>query len=111
MAQTLQKNIRVTPGEWQRIEYAANERGVSPNRLVVELAVEALDRREWPATDAEIRVARASLFSAQVLASDLIDKGREKDVKKIRDFISTIVPDVADFEPISPSHYTDRTKK
>ena len=72
MARTLQKNVRVTPGQWDRIENAAKERDVSANRLVVELAMEALDRREWPRTEAEIQVARASLFAAQVLARDLI---------------------------------------
>ena len=49
MAQTLQKNIRVTPEQWDRIENAAVERDVSANRLVVELAMEALDRRDWAA--------------------------------------------------------------
>ena len=46
MARTLQKNIRVTPEQWKRIENAAEEREVSANRLMVELAMEALDRRE-----------------------------------------------------------------
>ena len=54
----------------------------------------ALDRREWPATEVEIRVARASLFTAQAIALDLIAAGREKEVQEIRDFISTIVPDI-----------------
>ena len=93
MTKTLQKNIRVTPGQWDRIENAARERDVSANRLLVELAIEALDRREWPRTQAEIRVARASLFAAQVLARDMIAAGREDEVEEIRDSISTIVPD------------------
>ena len=93
MAQTLQKNIRVTSGQWERIENAARERDVSANQLVVDLAMEALDRSEWPRTEAEIRVARASLFAAQAMARDLIATGREKEVEEIRDFISTIVPD------------------
>ena len=88
MARTLQKNIRVTPEQWNLIENAAEERDVSANRLVVELAIEALDRREWPRTQAEIRVARASLFAAQVLARDLIAAGREDEIDEIRDFIS-----------------------
>ena len=44
----------------------------TPNQLVIELAIEALDRREWPRSEAETRVARASLFAAQVLARNLI---------------------------------------
>ena len=96
MAQTLQKNIRVTPAQWNRIEKAAKDSGVSANQLVVELAIEALSRREWPATETEIRVARASLFAAQALARNLIADGREPEVQEIRDFISSIVPDVDD---------------
>ena len=94
MPQTIQKNIRVTPEQWKRIEKTARERGISPNRLIVDLVMEALDRGEWPSTEAEIRVARASLFTAQAIARDLISSGREGDVREIRDFISTIVPDV-----------------
>ena len=93
MAQSLQKNIRITAEQWTRIEEAARERQVSPNQLVVELAIEALDRREWPSTEAEIKVARASLFAAQALARGLIADGREHEVQEIREFISTIVPD------------------
>ncbi len=48
MAQTLTKNIRVTPEQWERIEKAAEDRGNSANQLVVELTMETLDRREWP---------------------------------------------------------------
>lgn len=63
--------------------------------------MEALDRREWPGTDTEMRVARASLFAAQVLARRLIADGREQEVQAIRDFISTIVPD-PDATPAAP---------
>lgn len=93
MAQTLQKNIRLTSEQWERIENVARKRDVSPNQLVVDLAMEALDRRKWPSTVAEIRVARASLFAAQAIARDLIAAGREQDVQEIRNFISTIVAD------------------
>ena len=65
----------------------------SPNQVLIELAMEALDRREWPATDTEMRVARTSLFTAQAIARRLIADGREADVQEIRDFISTIMPD------------------
>lgn len=56
--------------------------------------MDALDRGEWPRTEAEIRVARASLFTAQAIARDLIATGREKEFEEIRSFISTIVPDL-----------------
>ena len=66
--------------------------------------MEALHRREWPSTEVEMRVARASLFTAQAIALDLIAVGREKEVQEIRDYISTIVPDVeAEFRPAEAS--------
>ena len=95
---TINKHIRVLPEQWERIEQAAQGTALTANQLVIELAIEALDRREWPRTEAEIRVARASLFAAQAIARDLIAAGRENEVAEIRDFISTIVPDV-DAEP------------
>ena len=91
---TVKKNIRVSPEQWERIESAAAGTALTANQLLMELAIEALNRRERPQTVAEIRVARASLFTAQAIARDLIASGREKEVEEIRGFISTIVPDV-----------------
>ena len=90
---TLSKHIRVSPEQWERIERASQGTALTTNQLVVELAIEALDRRGWPSTEAEIKVARASLFAAQAIARDLIAAGREQEVREIRQFISTIVPD------------------
>ena len=101
MPQTIQKNI--TPEQWNRIEKTALERGISPNQLIVNLVMHALDRGEWPSTETEIRVARASLFAAQAIARDLVAAGRKADIEEIRHFISTIVPDVrSDTDP--PDH-------
>ena len=96
---TINEHIRVLPEQWERIERAAHGTALTANQLVIELAIEALDRRDWPSTEAEIRVARASLFAAQVLARDLIADGHEKEVQEIRDYISTIVPDPAKTPP------------
>ena len=95
MTRTLQKNVRVTPEQWNRIESAARERDVSANRLVVELAMEALDRREWPHTDLEIQLLRSSMFTAQAIARDMIAAGREDEVEAIRREISRLAPDPA----------------
>ena len=103
MAQSLQKNIRVTAEQWTRIEEAARKRQISPNQLVVELVIEALDRRECSSTEAEIKAARASLFAAQAIARNLIANGREQEVREIREFISTIVPD-PDSPPPAQAH-------
>ena len=94
MARTLQKNTRVTPEQWKRIENAARERDVSANRLMVELAMEALDRREWPCTEHEIRMFRSCMFTAQAMARDMIAAGRGEEVEEIRRDISTVTPDL-----------------
>ena len=46
MAQTVRKNIRVTPEQWERIETLAREGNASADQLVVEHAMEALERRK-----------------------------------------------------------------
>ena len=84
MPQTIQKNIRVTPEQWKHIEKTAREREISPNRLIVDLVMDALDRGEWPGTEAEICVARASLFTAQAIARDMVAAGRKDDIEEIR---------------------------
>ena len=89
----LKKSLRVRPGQWEMIEQAAEGTALTANQLVIELAIEALERRRMFSPEAEIRVARTSLFTAQAIARDLIASGREKEVGEIRDFISTIVPD------------------
>ena len=105
----LHKHVRIAPEQWERLERASQGTPHSPNQILVELAMEALDRREWPGTEAEIRVARASLFTAQALARGLIADGREDEVREIREFISTIVPDVEDDHRPSkpPAHQTE----
>ena len=99
MAQTLQKNIRVTPRQWKRIEKEAEERGISANQLVVELAMEALDHSEWPRTEHEIQLLRSAIFAAQAIARDMERAGRGDEVEEIRDFISTIAPDFETEQP------------
>jgi len=104
---SLHKHIRVSRTQWERIERAAEGSPHSPNQVLVELAMEALDRRGWPATDTEMRVARASLFAAQAIARRLIADGREGDVQEIRDYISSIVPD-PDTRPSAPAYDGER---
>ena len=91
MAETLTRTIRVTPEQWERIEKIAREREISANRLVVELVMEALERREWPRTELDLQVAKAALFAAQVLRRDLIADGRKDEVEEILQFVSTLV--------------------
>jgi len=95
----LNKHIRVLPEQWDRIERAARGSALTANQLVVVLAIEALDRRNWPGTEAEIRVARSSLFAAQAIFRDMKAAGREDEIDQILDYVSTIVPDSAPPQP------------
>ena len=89
----MNKHIRVRPRQWEMIVQAAEGTTLTANQLVIELAIEALERRSMFSPEAEIRVARSSLFTAQAIAQDLIAAGKETDVQSIRKFISTIVPE------------------
>ena len=94
MVQTVQKNIRLPPEQWERIEKAAEERDVSANQLLVELAIEALDRREWPRTRAEIYLLRSAMFTAQAMARDMTAAGRGEEIEEIARNISKVAPEL-----------------
>ena len=94
MAQTAQKNIRFTSEQWKRVEKEAEKREISPNRLVVELVIEALERREWPRTEAEIHLLRSTMFTAQVIIRDMEKAGREEEIEQISKNISEVAPEL-----------------
>jgi len=94
MATTLQKKVRVTPEQWTRLETEATERQTTPNRLLVDLAFEALERRNWPRTEAEIHLLRSALFAAQAIARDMIAAGREDDYEEITRSVTEIAPEL-----------------
>ena len=94
MAKTLSKTVRVTDKQWSRVENAAGKRNESPNHALVQLAMEALDRREWPRTELEIQLLRSTLFTAQAMARDMIANGRRQEIDEIRRDISKIAPDL-----------------
>jgi len=93
MAKTIGRHIRIDEGDWRRIEALAEARNTSPNWLLVEFAVEALDRREWPRTKLEIQLLRSAMFAAQALARGMIADGRAEEVEQIRRSISEVLPD------------------
>ena len=95
VAPTVNKHIRIDEELWQRLEKAAGELGTTANRLLAELASRWLENRAWPRTDAEVQIARASLFAAQAIAHDMIAAGRGREVDEIRRYIATVVPDTA----------------
>ena len=94
MVKTIQKNIRIKPEQWKRIEKEAHKREISPNRLVVELAMEALECREWPRTEAEIHLLRSTMFTAQAIIRDMESAGREDEIEQISRTISEVAPEL-----------------
>ena len=96
MVQTAQKNIRFTSEQWKCVEKEALEREISPNRLVVGLTMEALERREWPRTEAEIHLLRSAMFTAQAIIRDMERDGREEEIQQISRNISKVAPELPD---------------
>ena len=94
MVQTTQKNIRFTSEQWKRVEKEAEKRDISPNRLVVELTMEGLDRREWPRTEAEIHLLRSAMFTAQAIIRDMEKAGRDEEIEQISKNISQVAPEL-----------------
>ena len=94
MPKTLSKTVRVTEEQWSHVETAARKRNESPNHVLVKLAMEALDRQEWPRTELEIHLLRSTLFTAQATARDMIANGREEEIQEIRREISRIAPNL-----------------
>ena len=96
MTRTLQKNIRVLPEQWERLENAAQDRDLTANQLLVELAMEALERREWPRSRLEVLLLRSCVFTAQAVARDMIANGREQEMQEIQQAISSVAPELPD---------------
>ena len=95
MPRTINKHIRIDEELWKRLEKAAGESDTTANRLLAELAERWLETREWPQSEVQVRVARASLFTAQAIALDMIAAGRKKEVDDILEHVATIIPGVA----------------
>ena len=91
----LSRRIRVLPEQWERFENAARGTGRTANELVIDLALEALDRREWPRTEAEIHLLRSVMFTAQAIVRDMEKAGRHEEIEAISRTISEIAPELA----------------
>ena len=57
-------------------------------------AIEALDRREWPRTEAEIHLLRSAMFTAQANARDMAATGRSEEIEEIARAISKVAPEL-----------------
>ena len=63
--------------------------------------MEALERREWPRTEAEIVLLRSAMFAAQAIALDMEKAGRGDEIERIGRAISEVAPEWP--EPVSES--------
>lgn len=80
------------PEQWKRIENAARGTGRTENEFAIELALEALNRRARPCTEAEIHLLRSAMFSAQAIIRDMEKAGRQDEIEAISRSISEIAP-------------------
>ncbi|MDE0149564.1 MAG: hypothetical protein OXM58_14425 [Rhodospirillaceae bacterium] len=94
----LSRRIRVLPEQWERFENAARGTRRTTNELVIDLALEALDRREWPRTEAEIHLLRSTMFTAQAIVRDMEKAGRQDEIEAISRTISEVAPEL----PVRP---------
>lgn len=77
---TINKHIRVEENHWKRIGKTAHERGITPSRLMLPAAREAIKRKKWPCTKAEIHLLRPAVFAAQTIVHDSEKVGREEEI-------------------------------
>ena len=107
MGNTINKHIRVDEEHWRRIEKAADERGISPSRLMISTTIEAIEGREWPRTEAEIHLLRSAMFTAQAIIRDMEKAGREDEIEQISKNISEVAPELPDRLANNPQDLAD----
>ena len=94
MGNTINKHIRVDEDHWKQIENEAHKRGISPSRLMISAALEAIEGREWPRTEAEIHLLRSVMFTAQAIIRDMERDRREEEIEQISRNISEVAPEL-----------------
>ena len=62
--------------------------------VVVELVMGALERRDWPRTEAEIHLLRSAMFTAQAIIRDMERNGRVEEIEQISRNISEVAPEL-----------------
>ena len=93
------RRVRVLPEQWERIENAARGTTRTANEIVIDLALEALDRQEWPRTEAEIHLLRSAMFTAQATIRDMERAGRHDEIEAIGRTISEVAPELPSRPP------------
>ena len=107
MGKTINKHIRVDEEYWKQIEKAAQERGISPSRLMISAALETIKGREWPRTEAEIHLLRSAMFVAQAIIRDMEKDGRDEEIEQISKSISQVAPELPGNSATEPLDQVD----
>ena len=97
------RRIRVLPEQWEKIENAARGTNRTANELVIDLAIEALEKRAWPRTEAEVHLLRSAMFTAQAIVRDMEKAGRHDEIEAISRTISEVAPEL-------PGHYSEESE-
>ena len=107
MVQTTAKEHQSHAGTVETRRKRGHKRGCFAEQLVVELTMEALERREWPRTEAEIHLLRSAMFAAQAIIRDMERDGREAEIEQISRNISEIAPELPGGPAIDPRDRVD----
>ena len=92
---------------WKRLETAAGEIDTTANRLLAALGERWLETRQRPQSEVQVQVARASIFTAQAIALDLIATGRQKRVDQLLEHAASIVSGVASEPLVEATTYAE----
>ena len=92
---------------WKRLETAAGEIDTTANRLLAALGERWLETRQRPQSEVRVQVARASIFTAQAIALDLIATGRQKRVDQLLEHAASIVSGVASEPLVEATTYAE----
>ena len=61
---------------------------------MISAALEAIEGREWPRTEAEIHLLRSAMFAAQAIIRDMERAGREEEIEQISRNISEVATEL-----------------
>ena len=61
---------------------------------MISAAIEAIEGREWPRTEAEIHLLRSAMFTAQAIIRDMEKAGRGDEIERICRNISEVAPEL-----------------
>ena len=74
---------------------------------MISAALEAIEGREWPRTEAEIHLLRSAMFTAQAIIRNMEREGREEEIRQISRNISEVAPELPGKSAKDPEIHVD----